>query len=112
MIFTVDGKDWEFRGNYKPPMLGEYYLTADIPPVIQKASCNSRFNGPIRAIVHPAVKEYRFGGVVWQEVEGRQVKYGDWVKRNDGYVYNYDATMKSIEKDMILRPVRLEVEGG
>jgi len=103
MIFTdANGKQWEFTGEYRKPRPGDYALS-DVGEV-EEATCSWPEQ---RAIVHPVRKEHIFGGIVWEEVEQRQVKFGEWVRRTDGVCYVYDASDVSRGAVMIVRPIRV-----
>ena len=107
MKFTTDGKEYEFRGLYRPPRTGDFYLDGAIGNVVEWTTAPAYYTGD-RAIVHPIpppVVRHTFGGVVFEETgEVREAAVGEWHIDTGPRVRDYHT--QGAYK--ILRPVAIE----
>src|SRR3990172_7298109 len=82
---TEDGKVWDWRGEYRKPKQGGFYLTGDLGGQIKKAF-EGWIAGPARGILHPMRRIYTFGGVIFEETgEVRNPQFGEWILRHQGF---------------------------
>lgn len=113
---TVDGKEWEFRGEYRRPTPEDNFLQAGntlegvkklhLPPLDVRAIVYEVVPPPIRHV---------FGGVVFEETGIRwRVKKGEWFlfDMHNGYmeVRCYNMPTKSVYEHQILRVVGMADE--
>ena len=99
MIFTYEGKEYEFRGEYRRPQAGDSFLNDS--GRVSKAQSNRDY---VRGIVHPIPKTHTFGGVVFEEVQNALEVGGQWYIGFSGNIHlgcpDGDST--------ILKQVRIE----
>ena len=111
MHFTDEqGRVWEFRGEYRPPVTGDHFLERTARDAVPDAGIIHSKNPVVRvgdrAIVYPVGPEHVFGGVVFEETgEERTAKTGEAYLGDDGLVWLAHAPTFATKK--ILRPVRL-----
>ena len=77
--FESEGKKYVFRGEYRRPVRGEYFLS-DWGSVRQ---CNPKVWDTVRAVVLPALEptleQLELGGIVFEKTgEYRAPKEGEW----------------------------------
>jgi len=89
MKFTdEDGKVWEWRGEYREPILGEDVLGNG--GTVYKVREYTFFQGQaqIYAIIHPVPAIHEFGGVKFEETgEERCPEAGEWFLQDNFPVY-------------------------
>ncbi len=110
MILTIEGKDYEFKGEYRFPRPGEYFM----------GKGGTALNGTIhsygtvitgaRAILHPVPVTHVYGGIVFVETgEVRYIRGGEWALTS-GIPVLWDCV--SMGEYIILRPVGVEGQEG
>ena len=97
------GQLWEFRGEYRAPLKGDYYVPPGENVPIQ-ATRNHEDNYNF-AIIHPIHPCHKFGGVVFGETGVFHYPDDEWFVR-DGQIGF--AGLGSGRVEIIVRPVRLE----
>jgi len=81
--FEYEGREFEFRGEYDVPHLGDHYL-GHFGDVMMARVEHTTFDAP-RAIVHPVEEYHDFGGIRFRETgEVRGAEKGEW------YLYSAD----------------------
>lgn len=75
--FTYDGKEFEFRGEYREPLDGDRFLAGMDSSIVHQSG---KWGGMgVRAIVYPVLVIHEFGGVKFVETgEDRFPLYGEW----------------------------------
>jgi len=106
MKITYDGKEYEFRGQYKEPSNGENFLSGmhDGSVIHQSGQWDGQ---GVRAIVHPVPVIHEFGGVTFVETgEVRPANDGEWFL--DGGCKVPIACKYTVgSKHIILKPIHL-----
>lgn len=102
-----DGREFEFRGEYRQHFIyGDYYLAEDGKVLM----CIQKTDYALRAIVHLIPKPpvyHDFGGIRFEETEKvRQVEFGEWYSyMHTVMLHSFDS--KTIFEHSILKPVAI-----
>lgn len=115
MIITIDGKDYDWRGEYRQGKVGEHVLLADVTGhgIREAVRYLSRDTNVVRAILHPITVTHTFGGIVFEETGEKRtglskgqcgvlIETGNVVIANQALKVSPDTTFQ------ILKPVGIE----
>lgn len=103
MLIKIDGKDYDWRGEYREPQSFETFLNSSGGLLTRGEKVITWVDK--RAILHPIPVTHTFGSVVFEETGEERRGYNEWI------LWDYSARFITWKTDLdykILRPVGID----